>query len=56
MRCRDFQPGLDCFCSDRADFIGWKQIEEMALFFGLAGTELKKVRIMAGKEEKRACS
>jgi hypothetical protein len=51
MRCRDFQPGFDRFFGDRADFTGRKQIEQMALFFGLAGSELKKVLKMVDHEE-----
>jgi hypothetical protein len=51
MRCRDFQPGFDRFFGDRADFTGRKQVEQMALFFGLAGGELEKVLRMVDREE-----
>ena len=50
MRCRDFEPGFGRFFCNRADFTGAKQIEEMAVFFGLAGSELKKVLNMAEEE------
>ena len=57
MRCRDFQPGFDRFFGDRADFTGRKQIEQMAGFFGLTGSELKKVLSMTDREEQgnRSC-
>lgn len=51
MRCRDFAPGFDRFFGNRADFKGRKQIKQMAVFFGLAGTELEKVLSMADQEE-----
>jgi hypothetical protein len=47
MRCREFAPGLEKFCSDPVDFAGSNQIVEMARFFGLEKTELKKVKIIA---------
>jgi hypothetical protein len=52
MRCRDFQPGFVRFFGDRADFTGRGQVEQMARFFGLTGSELKKVLTMADREEK----
>ena len=51
MRCREFAPCMEKFCADPADFVSPNQILEMARFFGLDRTELKKVKIVA---EKRA--
>jgi hypothetical protein len=47
MRCREFHPGIEKFCANPADFVSPHQIVEMARFFGLNGTELKKVKIVA---------
>lgn len=47
MRCRDFSTGIEKFCANPADFVSPAQIVEMARFFGLNGTELKKVKIVA---------
>ncbi|HYX28696.1 MAG TPA: hypothetical protein VE863_09020 [Pyrinomonadaceae bacterium] len=47
MRCREFAPGLEKFCSDPADFVSPNQIVEMAKFFGLEKTELKRVKVVA---------
>ena len=47
MRCREFEAGINRFCDKPADFVDLNQIIEMAKFFGLAGTELKKVKIVA---------
>ncbi len=47
MKCRDFTPGLSKFCARPSDFVSPNQILEMARFFGLERTELKKVKIMA---------
>lgn len=47
MRCREFSPGIDRFCAKPTDFVSTDQIVEMAKFFGLERTELKKVRIIA---------
>lgn len=49
MSCREFAPGLEKFCSDPKDFVSPKQIVEMATYFGLQRTELKKVKIIAQK-------
>ena len=40
------------FCSDPKDFVNERQIIEMATFFGMKGTELKKVKLMASREER----
>lgn len=47
MRCVDFTPGIERFCSTPADFVGREQLKQMALFFGLAGKELKRVLEMS---------
>lgn len=47
MRCVDFLPGIERFCASPADFTGPEQIKQMALFFGLAGNELKRVEAMS---------
>ncbi|MDT5156783.1 MAG: hypothetical protein QOC99_1931 [Acidobacteriota bacterium] len=51
MGCREFGPGLEKFCSDPKDFTGSGQIVQMAAYFGLKGTELKKVTLMAARED-----
>jgi hypothetical protein len=43
MRCADFTPGIERFCSTPADYAGPEQLKQMALFFGFAGKELKLV-------------
>lgn len=52
MSCREFQPGIEKFCSDPADFVSAGQILQMANYFGVKGTELKKVTAMATTETK----
>jgi len=47
MKCREFAPGIEKFCAKPTDFVSPNQIVEMATFFGLGRTELKKVRIIA---------
>jgi len=42
---------MEKFCSDPKDFVNERQIVEMATFFGMKGTELKKVKLMASREE-----
>jgi hypothetical protein len=51
MTCREFGPAIERFCSDPNDFVSAKQIMEMAVFFGMARTELKKVKLMAAQAE-----
>ena len=53
MSCRDFAPAIEEFCSTATDFTGSAQVVQMATFFGLRGTEMKKVREMAAREEAR---
>ena len=50
MGCREFDPGIGKFCSDPNDFVSPGQIIQMATFFGLKGTELKKVKAIASRE------
>ena len=47
MKCREFAPGIEKFCAKPTDFVSPNQIVEMATYFGLGRTELKKVRIIA---------
>jgi len=46
MKCGDFTPGIERFCSKPAEYTGRQQLKQMALFFGLAGEELKRVLAM----------
>jgi hypothetical protein len=47
MRCVDFTPGIERFCSTPADYAGQEQLKQMAMFFGIAGRELEKVLAMS---------
>ena len=47
MKCREFAPGMEKFCAKPTDFVNPNQIIDMARFFGLEKTELKKVKIIA---------
>lgn len=47
MKCREFAPGIDKFCAKPTDFVSPTQIIDMAKFFGIERTELKKVKIIA---------
>ena len=51
MACREFEPALEKFCSDPKDFVSHAQIVQMATFFGMKGSELRKVNLMASREE-----
>jgi hypothetical protein len=51
MTCREFRPGMEKFCADPKDFVSGNQIVEMALYFGMGRTELKKVKVMAARAE-----
>ena len=53
MTCREFRPGIEKFCAEPKDFVNGNQIVEMAEYFGIGRTELKKIRIMATREESR---
>ncbi len=54
MSCREFKPGIEKFCADPKDFVSENQIVQMSTFFGFHRTELKKIKIMAATEAKRA--
>jgi hypothetical protein len=43
MRCTDFTPSIERFCATPADYAGREQLKQMAVFFGLAGKELRRV-------------
>lgn len=51
MGCREFDPGIENFCSNPNDFVSGSQIIQIARFFGIKGTELKKVKLIATREE-----
>lgn len=51
MSCPDFGPTMEKFCSNPKDFVSERQIIEMATYFGMKGSELKKVKLMASREE-----
>ena len=51
MTCREFGPTLDKFCSDAKDFVDPRQLVQMATYFGIKGPELKKVKLMATREQ-----
>ena len=50
MGCREFDPGIGKFCSNPGDIVSPSQIIQMATFFGIKGTELKKVKLIAARE------
>ncbi|MDT5272375.1 MAG: hypothetical protein QOH49_4561 [Acidobacteriota bacterium] len=52
MGCRAFEPSLKRFCSDPKDFVSSGQIVQMATYFGMKGSELKKVSLMAVRAER----
>jgi hypothetical protein len=52
MGCHEFDPSLEKFCSDPKDFVGPAQIVQMASYFGMKGSELKKVNLMAARAER----
>ena len=51
MSCREFGPEMERFCADARDFVNPGQIIQMATFFGMKKTELKKVKLMAESAE-----
>jgi len=51
MRCVEFTPGIERFCSTPGDYAGPEQLRQMALFFGLAGKELKRVLALSELEK-----
>jgi len=51
MSCREFAPGIERFCANPKDFVNAGQLTQMATFFGIKGVELKKIKLMAAREE-----
>lgn len=51
MGCREFDPGVEKFCSNPLDFVSSQQIVEMATYFGIKGMELKKIKLMTARAE-----
>ena len=51
MSCREFCPSLQNFCDNPNDFVDSNQVIGLATFFGMKGTELKKVKAMAARAE-----
>jgi hypothetical protein len=51
MRCVDFTPSIERFCSSPQDFAGQSQLRQMATFFGLSGKELKRVIALAPEKQ-----
>jgi hypothetical protein len=56
MHCREFDPGMEKFCSNPADFVSSAQIIQMATFFGIRGAELKKIKLMSPHQENAIAS
>jgi len=56
LSCREFAPGIEKFCADQKDFVNQNQIVQMATFFGFQRRELKKIRVMAAREENRVAA
>lgn len=50
MSCQAFRPTMEKFCADPKDFVSERQIIEMATFFGMKGSALNKVKLMASEE------
>lgn len=46
MTCREFEPGVEKFCSNPKDFVSLQQIVGMATHFGIKGGELRKIQAM----------
>jgi hypothetical protein len=46
-----FEPGIERFCSNSTDFVSARQLLQMAAYFEIKGSELKKVRLMAEHAE-----
>ena len=51
MTCHQFAPILTGFCAEATDFVNPRQIVEMATYFGIKGSELRKVKAMAARED-----
>jgi hypothetical protein len=51
MSCREFDPSVNRFCANPADFVNVAQLVQMAEFFDIKGSELKKIKIVGRQEE-----
>ena len=56
MSCREYHPAIQNFCANPSDFVDSGQVVAMAMFFGIKGTELKKVKAMGARAEKASQS
>ena len=56
LSCREFAPGIEKFCAEPKDFVNQNQIVQMATFFGFQRTELKKIKLMAAREDNRVAA
>jgi hypothetical protein len=52
MSCREFDPSIERFCANPSDFVSSNQIIQMSAFFRMKGTEMKKIKLIATREEK----
>lgn len=50
MSCREFTPGIEKFCANPDDFVDSAQILHMAKYFGMKGTEMKKISVMVSQK------
>ncbi len=53
MSCRDFEPSVERFCSNPADFVSEAQFVQMASYFEIKGAELAKIKTVASREVQR---
>jgi hypothetical protein len=51
MSCREFDPTIERFCSNPADFVSSAQLIQMCIYFDIKGAELKKIKTMAAQAE-----
>ncbi len=51
MGCYGFTPGIEKFCSKSSDFVNATQIIQMATYFGIKSSEMKKIKVIAQQEE-----
>jgi hypothetical protein len=54
MRCEEFTPSIERFCATPEDYRDQQQLREMALYFGIAGKELKRVLALGEKKAKKS--
>ena len=50
MSCRMYDPSVESFCAKPGDFVNVAQLSQMAVFFGIKGPELKKIKLVATRE------